>query len=565
MRQRKHSAYSREAEILCEEQRDSQERFDTAWEGGGSRMTVQARCLELGISEEEAWWFLQTFGPIGSSYLQMKFAEGLGSRGICDPRGWTMVNRPDNGAAIPLKDIRIVLDHLLHRRRILSTRRCRRVDIPSHRAGESGIHGRIRVTDQLVLDLDVHSIEAAATIRDRYARIVNLACASPMVFRSSMSGGLQLIWWLSRWWVLRDLHEYARQRLSSAGVRVKTGEVEIFPNERGHIRMPLGAHGAMLDPRKLEPIEEPLVNIFRRNKVGRKEHVAHEYVLGKPGSGPPSIGDHPTPQDCGTLPSETAPMRAVQGDHAEDARVYEQGLSEENSRFHSLPRLVRHAYFQRGYQDEKPLVSHLLEWLEQNHNGCSNRYLTNPEQVEADIRRVVSKHFKYVRETGATGQPRYDEKEELFLPDYQEILKVAARLQPHLGDEVKPKAVRHGLCELLRYIKRKAGTDTISPTVPLSTGVMKKWFRFWSMNPNVPTYYRNWLDALEQVGLLVLADRRTATGRCRRYKLNHSFVNEGHPLTEFEMGLMLAEGSTDVQEAPRYTKPPLVRAPKQLA
>jgi len=548
--------HDRDRQALLEERSDSQNRFDEAWEKGKKRMSLEQRLKALGITEMQAEDLLNMFGPKGSTYLQMKFAEGFGRSGTVDPRGWTQVNRPANGPAVRLVDLRVFLDHFLKRRRVISTRRYCDAGVWQKQPDGARTLVRTNTSNQLILDLDVHSAAAAATRRNRYERVLRLSSTNPVVFCTSMTGGLQIVWWLDRWWGLQDLQEYAARRLRLVGLKPRKGDIEIFPNPTGHIRVPLGGHGAMLDTDSLAPMDLPFPKLLETIKDSIKIQTQHQYPLGHP-QHKPQRGPIIDTGNVSTSGDSNCPtQRAGAGHDPELDRVaYEQGLSTDLPRFEALPMIIRYGYFERGISDADELSEYVMDWLEHNHNNQSSRYLSNPVGVMTDIERLVSKHMEYVKKTGAHGQPRYDQNRLLYLPDFREVTKLAEAVHPLLGPDMPLSKMQHGLCELLLYAKRKSGGTLASPVLPLSTATIIKWFKHWCTNPGLPAYYRQWLDALEEVGLLSLEDGNFSSGRCRRYRLHHVFVEEGNPIEDFEMGLALAEGTPDDQTAPRYARP----------
>ena len=561
MRHGKRSPVPPEAMRLAGELKDSQNRFDDAWQAGRLRMSLAERLEALNITMEDTLWLMDTFGPTGSSFLQMKFAENFGRRGTMDPRRWTQVNRP-GGIPVPLREGRILLDHFLHRRRVLSTRRCRKQQTWQKSPDGTVTPETTRVSDQIIFDLDVHSAEAAGTLRKRYTQIRELTTVMPLVFRTSLSQGLQVVFWLPRWRRVEEILRYAEQQLRMVGLRLRSGHIEVFPRAFGHIRVPLGPHGAMLDPDTLEPMDLPFAELLKLIKATKANHKAGDYHLGRLESRPKSERIEVLREDLSNaapvVAQELSPTSNEAGptcnhDRQVDEETYVQGLSPDVPRYEALPMVIRHTYFVLGIHDKTALAGHVEEWLADNHKGQSSRYLTDRTQVLADIRRLVSKHLDYVKTRGSHGQPRYDQGKHLFLPDYKEIAKLALLVQKHLGPDVPLSRIQKGLSELFLYVKRKAGGETQSPAVPLSHNTMARRFRYWSTNPQTSHYYRYWLQALDDLGILNLEDRRTAQGKCRRYRLHHTFIESGRPIENEEHGLALAEGNPDEQDTPRYS------------
>lgn len=133
-----------------------------------------------------------------------------------------------------------------------------RVHTLSHLLG-NGVFGIYRLcrTRVVAIDLDAKNDESRASLVPRYRDVrAALNDAPCVVLRSSnsASSGLHLYFFLKGRHRAPHVSEVTNSVLRRNGIEPRAGEVEVFPNPRQGLRLPLGPDSLMLDPQSLDPI-----------------------------------------------------------------------------------------------------------------------------------------------------------------------------------------------------------------------------------------------------------------------------------------------------------------------
>jgi hypothetical protein len=501
------------------QKRRSQEVFDRSWpfaEATGlntPKMSPEERLSQLGVSRSELSFFMRVFGPDYCRQQVLKYDEKLDSM---DPKGW----RASKNKLSKLTDL---ADHFLHRRHVLSTSRCF-FGVTHFSQDEEHVYHWPH-TEQLILDLDVHSVEQFDSILYRYQALRELIDPTPLVFRTSHSRSMQLVWFLSELTPVADVFDRAREafRRSECDLSEEAG-VEIFPTPgMSCIRMPLGAHGELLHPDTLELVEDSFRKKYELIRVaydgaGDFEGLFHSHVWGLPAR---------TADEDDVTPGQKTGRNATL-----EKRVWEEGkalgLNSNQAVFH----VIRWAYFGLGIKDEQELVEAVTQWVEDKlpHRSLKLMY-------EGDIPRRVRKHLDWMARQPISHYVQGDPSRCLTAGDYGAVVEYAKRIRAESTLDVGRSVLHEGLAELLYYTKQMCGVILEDPTVPLSTDQMAK-FAGWSNRADRKNYYRLWLEALVESKIIEVVDTEYLYGRvskCRRYKLRHHF-REGESIEGHQRG-----------------------------
>jgi len=512
-----------------------------------SRMSREEKLAALEITAEEFEWLMSFFGPHYSRLWQMKYDERLD---VMDPE-------PEPWRALPAKltgnNDGLLLDHFLKRRHVLSTERYFRrgdwhpdFEDPEHVAG-------VDRTAQLILDLDAHSVDQLRTLEMRYRIILGEARVPPVVFRTSRSHGLQLVWSLGGLADLREIRQRTLKALRQAGL-VVPADVEIFPASRRPIRVPLGAHGELLDPESLGPVSGSFGDKFVEFTDQLKEQARYGFPLGLRRPRQRTAGVF----RAGTVPVGESVPRNSPGSRMDrpaiDRKVFEEGLSPEYSRDEAVRHVIRHLYFQLHLTDERSLAQAVMDWLKEKHHGRSERYLTNRDRVENDVIAQVRKHLVWAKDRGGLSARPLDQSLRLTRPDYERIAEIANDIRADLAPNATEQQVVFGLAALFLYARQKCGPDLKDPKVPIPINTMFG-FAYWQKDSKRSLYYGKWLEVLGQHKLLIdtgeepIRGARTASGKgkCRTFILKHVFRGE-NLIKNHQEGFDLVLGPERVRE-----------------
>ena len=477
-------------------------------------MSRQQRLKKLGVSIDDLVFFRDRFGPGGSEILQIRYNE---LSQTFDPENWFQPHMR-NGEPIRLYGLNQLMDHFLRRRYALSTR------LYTDIVAGTGRLAMVRyVTTSLRLDFDVGRTFDKDTVKEVYRVVSSLLCAPLMPFSSSASGGIHGDLPLGRYWEVQDLQDHVHNILARAGVPTGPGVLEVRPFPNQFIRMPLGPGSDLLDPDSLEPmgLEFPHVVSSIRSYDGAAGAKRLAGSANQTFSLPPMVlarhrSDRQIRQRPDGSPAPTSKTDA--------ALLWKNGLQTPGSRFGSIPIMIQHLFYTLKVRDAGTMSRMLKQWLKEKHNGCSNRYLENPQEVEKDIERAVAGHFDWVKDAMPMlkdfPDPPYDDTVHLTKDDFKKAEQMYALISGQFPTtEASIRKVAEGLTGLMLYAKRKAGGNLDKPSFALSREGMRKWLSCWSMKKGSPFYYKHWIDVLTSAGILEIVDAATAVGKCRRYRL----------------------------------------------
>ncbi len=553
-------------------QREAEERFDESYRKsaiGRGRMSKKAKLEKLGITAEEAAWAFDFFGPRWSLVNILRYDDG--GQDKTDPAGWKRWVNEKAEKPILLTDVNVLLDHFLHRRRLVATERYFSLFNDQEVSGYEGqLQSGVEYTSQLIIDLDAH-LEKVDDLWDRYWAIRESAEVTPIVIQSSDSGGLHLYWGLPRLMDVEEAQNHAAIGVIRKGIPIKAGICEVFPDYEAPIRVPFGPGSYLRDPDTLEVVKGSFAEIFR---------LFRSRILEQKQGGIMPFGETGSIDDEGLMDGtqlydalwDFDPCEGIEDVHDADdvtpateqshdaprpeewdlgRRLWEDGLTGEIDRYDAIPVVVRHCYFERGVTKGEELVHEVYEWLKQKHNYKSDRFPRSPRAVFKDILKVVQDHLRYARQRNLQPHGGARLVHCLTKDDCIRILELAVKLVPDFGKKATPHKILHGLFPLFLYARNRTKTDLINPVFRLPKDTMVKSFPSWTTKPRSPFYYRKWLDVLQAKGILVVEDsayspgRGKQRGRSRRYRLVHTF-NPGIPVPTSDDGFRIAADNSDL-------------------
>jgi len=107
--------------------------------------------------------------------------------------------------------------------------------------------------DYLMLDVDNHNQRCQDSVITRVRRVLKAFCADALVYTSSDSGGMRVLYFLDAKYPREHVEAFARGRLQECNIEVKPGYVEIMAGKKGD-RLPFGDGSNVVDIHTLESI-----------------------------------------------------------------------------------------------------------------------------------------------------------------------------------------------------------------------------------------------------------------------------------------------------------------------
>ena len=388
------------------------------------------------------------------------------TNGHDDPRGWRAVKagrRPKLPEVDdrPLVRARLLdlLGHLGHYRKVLATDRyyeyrqnavCHDLLLEAYPDTDPVWLMSQAWTNTFVVDIDCHHPRELATAGIRLKLVLEaLRCLFPrlvpLVFRSSaLRAGYHVVGFSECDITVSKLHAllvpplaqalqempavHRRHAIAYAGCAdvqvLRCAAVELFPMVGKVIRVPLGPGSPLL----AHDGSTVLASTFRefldldrttRLSAGATAYSFEQYLLPEPSDAKdrPETGPHRvTPGAVGQRPPVAAPPRqpvaastpqqnaiwaATHKSIVEGRELWRDGLSHPGQRDEAVRRMIRF-YFHTGIVTGEELTAAVFDWLAEKHNGFSNRFLRDPEQIRHDVRRQVGKHLTWVAKDKVT-------------------------------------------------------------------------------------------------------------------------------------------------------------------
>jgi hypothetical protein len=253
--------------------------------------------------------------------------------------------------------------------------------VRAHLNGKYYIGGGTRAyTKYIVVDIDAHNEESQSEIWKR-ADLVKDAFGDvcPEIY-TTPSGGMHMYYMLDRSVWNASANEYAKDVLTNSGMNVRKGYIEILPAGNTLVRAPMGGGCFALDPKTMMPYN---TNHEKCVRVTYDRVMWHQHqCIEIPDKYNPTASRQAKPtkhQVPNGQPSEY--MQKVND-------LWQYGLVTPNSRNEALLELSWYWRCLRVY-DVESTIDQLWKWIQTKHNGLSNDYNTNPDEVYRHIKALV--------------------------------------------------------------------------------------------------------------------------------------------------------------------------------
>lgn len=393
--------------------------------------------------------------------------------------------------------------------------------------------------DYMMFDLDNHC-QTGPPIRERHADVLRAICGNPLIYRSSESGGIRICYPLDQEYPKRSVYGYAKYRLRTCGIAVKSGEIEIMATDKGD-RLPFGAGSCLVDPVTFEPLQgmSQVESIDRAWTIWEASKTTIPLDLVEPKR------------------LEQAPSGFVQ----EVERLIQCGLTADITTNDALLKLAYYYRANCAYSVERTREL-LRKWTSFRHNGHSVRINRGDiENVYDQIDRILLKFkpSKATRKSKWLPCPR-----DLTLGDVRAIVSLFSTYRNQLAAFSMLKYVKNNGRRLNTEDKCKDKTEGREDADFMSnlydTGFQQIWEcaipykafkRFDGFDKTCPIKTRL---KLEDAGLLkLLRDEDKEAGRCRVYRICFNFATDSEEVTSLNDGLRKLNNNRQLREKyPRY-------------
>ena len=225
----------------------------------------------------------------------------------------------------------------------------------------------------LSVDLDCHNGET--DLEERYWNVRGAFPCVPFVF-SSPNRGLHLHYPLTCDTLTPNVLEYGKSQICDAGITLESGAVELYPSGRP-FRVPLGPSSSLLDPQTLCPVG---------NHPNDSLSALFEVLVGAPFE---RLAIPETFAQKSNVHAEVAPRdgksKKVRSGTVEDLlNVGLTGPSQRNEAFMTLTR-----YWRGQGVSVEDTANMLWTWIQEKHNGFSEDFRNNPQEVRRHTQRVA--------------------------------------------------------------------------------------------------------------------------------------------------------------------------------
>ncbi|MFH1374387.1 MAG: hypothetical protein ABII79_11380 [bacterium] len=208
------------------------------------------------------------------------------------------------------------------------------------------------IVDQVVLDIDFEGNRAWGDVESTTRGAIRAIPGEPLVYQSSDSGGLRLIWFLSTKMKRTHLYRWVKSRLRDQGVTVQNGVCEIRLGTSPD-RLPFGYFSMLVDPILLEPHYH--VSLAETLKIVREHREWHAI----------DIESDSADDFCSSRSSGSDFTRDME-------TLLSNGLPWDVTTNDCLMKLAWFGRVRKRLQEEQ-LKAFLRDWICQKHNGFSTR------------------------------------------------------------------------------------------------------------------------------------------------------------------------------------------------
>ena len=228
----------------------------------------------------------------------------------------------------------------------------------------------------LMIDIDNHG-RASVSVEERARMVLASFDGSPLIYTSSVSGGLRVVYFLDKAYHVSQIEAFARAALTSNGVTITPGSVELCVDVESD-RLPFGNGSYVVDPCTLDPI-------YDLSKGGQIDFAYSVYQ-----------------KDNLVLPTEYCDYRVENKSTREfftnTERLIREGLCLEVSTNEALWRIIDYLY--RKFDiDRAKIEEFVLCWLHECHNGCSDSinmgdFAKNERRISEMLKRFDSNRIR---------------------------------------------------------------------------------------------------------------------------------------------------------------------------
>jgi len=395
--------------------------------------------------------------------------------------------------------------------------------------------------DQIVVDIDFKKGRAWSEVVETVRSSTEAIPGEPVIYRSSHSEGIRMIWFLNRSVPKVSLNEWTKSTLSGAGLRVSPGKCEVRLGPEPD-RLPFGQGSMLLDPVTLEPRYD--LNLPQTLKVVQDHRASFS-------ARPPALTQIPGSQ---AKPEYRQIVRAC----------LDSGLPPDVTTNECLKALVWYGRCRLGLEKDELKVFG-QDWITNCHHGNSRRI--NQGKIHV-VYNQIDRLVDNLRAEPGNGirapimSAGLSESELCRVLDYQGNFKTLSALfrllsfsKAVLLHKHKNKSSAGTICRDKRGTNKWGRVFHEKEDIPNGAGnfhfhidLSKRLLRLLRV-PNVENTSRFVAD-MERLGVLSLKRREWADGgKARQYWVNFPFDLEGKPVSDqFDQALWEVLGFNGIRQ-----------------
>lgn len=396
--------------------------------------------------------------------------------------------------------------------------------------------------NHLIFDIDNHGENQELSVETRARAVMDLYDTEPLIYTSSDSGGFRICYFLDERYPKKQLYDSVKQKLTDAGLEVKSGVIEIMATRKGD-RLPFGRGSYLVDPTTLKPNHH--LELTEMVKYARDCSQLNRLSL-------PFISDIEC-QAGGIVKRSPFIVQVEDWD--------QNGLPKNESTNAVLLKLnwyLRAVCGKNGDEAERYLVS----WVHEKHNGNSERINSGRmEEVEQQIERIVEAYaphkVEYQGLRGLNKRLTVTDVEwitEMF-HNYKHQLAVFSLLEyvKNRGSSIKPenKKDKLGVCLKKRFTSKSTSNYMSENQQIWECEIPSLAFkRFAGFNKATPldTY-----NILAEEGIIVLQSRQNRRKhKCRSYLIFFDYDCDSEEVVSLDEGLRKLCSKKDLKKV--YTR-----------
>ena len=269
-----------------------------------------------------------------------------------------------------------------------------RKDVENHLNERYWVGVRRKNTPYFILDIDVHSEEAAATRNSRVEKVISCFDEKPLMIQSSSSGGVHMYYFLDKSYSVEKVQEVVKRVLGTNGVDLAYGKIELYPSYKTPVRLPLGKDSFLLNnnletlgiekkeaTRRILEYRLETKNLFSLDKLD----IDTRYIV-------------PRKNSTVVLDNNLLYSNNVYTYLPDTQSLWENGLTESGTRNKAVMLLVDDCF--KAGMSEDNAYTRIANWLAEKHNGESKEWLKNPEAVLLKLKNTIRLRYEFVKRRG---------------------------------------------------------------------------------------------------------------------------------------------------------------------